>query len=148
MSAAPPLADIHGVVCVKHPSTDKILSSQKDRQWYLGMKAHIGVGAHSGLVHTVRGTSGYVAGVTEGNSLLHAEEAEVFGGAGHQGADTGPYQPCVSTTGKPSRICELDAPTSCLERWGGWGDDGELPSSVCTVTNRSPPPKRQPSPVW
>jgi hypothetical protein len=46
------------------------------------MKAHIGVDADSGLVHTVRGTSGNVADVTEGNSLLHGEETEVFGDAG------------------------------------------------------------------
>jgi IS5 family transposase len=65
-------------------------SSQKGRQWYFGMKAHTGVDAHSGLVHTVRGTSGHVADVTEGNSLLHGEEAEVFGDAGYQGADKRP----------------------------------------------------------
>ena len=62
-------------------------SSQKGNQWYFGMKAHIGVDADSGLVHTVRGTSGNVADVTEGNSLLHGEETDVFGDAGYQGAD-------------------------------------------------------------
>ena len=62
-------------------------SSKKGKQWYFGMKAHIGVDAESGLVHTVRGTSGNVADVTEGNSLLHGEEVEVFGDAGYQGAD-------------------------------------------------------------
>ena len=49
------------------------------------MKAHIGVDADSWLVHTVRGTSSNVADVTEGNSLLHGEETEVFGDAGYQG---------------------------------------------------------------
>ena len=62
-------------------------SSQKGKQWHFGMKAHIGVDADSGLVHTVRGTSGNVADVTEGNSLLHGQETEVFGDAGDQGAD-------------------------------------------------------------
>ena len=33
-------------------------SSQKGNQWNFGMKAHIGVDADSGLVHTVRCTSG------------------------------------------------------------------------------------------
>lgn len=28
--------------------------SKKDDQWFFGMKAHIGVHADSGLVHTVR----------------------------------------------------------------------------------------------
>ena len=32
--------------------------SKKGQQWYFGMKAHIGVDAESGLVHTVQGTAG------------------------------------------------------------------------------------------
>lgn len=49
--------------------------SKKGNQWYLyfGMKAHIGVDAELGLVHTVRGTAGNVSDVVEGNSLLHGE---------------------------------------------------------------------------
>jgi hypothetical protein len=31
------------------------------------MKAHIGADAESGLVHTVRGTSGHVSDIAEGN---------------------------------------------------------------------------------
>ena len=65
-------------------------SSKKGNQWYFGMKAHIGVDADSGLVHSVRGTAGHVADVTEGSSLLHGEEAVVFADAGYQGADKRP----------------------------------------------------------
>ena len=65
-------------------------SSQKGNEWHFGMKAHIGVDADSGLVHTVRATSGNVADVTEGNSLLHRQETDVFGDAGYQGADKRP----------------------------------------------------------
>jgi IS5 family transposase len=46
----------------------EILSSKRGNQWYLGMKAHIGVDAESGLVHTVRGTSGHVSDIAEANS--------------------------------------------------------------------------------
>lgn len=60
-------------------------SSKKGNQWHFGMKAHIGVDAESGLVHTVRGTSGNVGDVTEGNALLHGQEAVAFGDAGYQG---------------------------------------------------------------
>ena len=60
-------------------------SSKKGNQWYFGMKAHIGVDADSGLVHTVRGTSGHVGDITEGNSLLHGQESDAFGDAGYQG---------------------------------------------------------------
>ena len=59
--------------------------SQKGRQWYFGMKAHIGVDAESGLVHTVRGTTGSVNDVVEANALLHGEETEAWGDAGYQG---------------------------------------------------------------
>ena len=62
-------------------------SSKKGNQWHFGMKAHIGVDASSGLVHTVRGTAGHAADVTEGNALLHGQEAVVFADAGYQGAD-------------------------------------------------------------
>ena len=44
-------------------------SSKKGNQWYFGMKAHIGVDAESGLVHTVRATSGHVSDIAEANSL-------------------------------------------------------------------------------
>ncbi len=64
--------------------------SKKGNQWYFGMKAHIGVDADSGLVHTVRGTSGNVNDVVEGNSLLHGQETEAWADAGYQGAHKRP----------------------------------------------------------
>lgn len=60
--------------------------SKKGNQWYFGMKAHIGVDADSGLVHTVRGTSGSVNDLVEANSLLHGEETQAWADAGYQGA--------------------------------------------------------------
>ena len=60
--------------------------SKKGNQWYFGMKCHIGVDADSGLVHTVRGTSGNVNDVVEANSLLHRDESVVFADSGYQGA--------------------------------------------------------------
>ena len=64
--------------------------SKKGNQWYFGMKAHIGVGAESGLVHAVRGTSGNVCDVFQANSLLHGQESEAFGDAAYQGAHERP----------------------------------------------------------
>lgn len=46
--------------------------------------------AESGLVHTVRGTSGNVSDVLEANSLLHGEETDAFGDAGYQGVHKRP----------------------------------------------------------
>ena len=54
------------------------------------MKAHIGVDAESGLVHSVRGTSGHVSDIAEGNNLLHGQETLGFGDAGYQGLDKRP----------------------------------------------------------
>ena len=62
-------------------------SSKKGNQWYFGMKAHLGVDAESGLVHTVRGTSGHISDIAEGSSLLHGQETLGFGDAGYQGID-------------------------------------------------------------
>ena len=65
-------------------------SSKKGNQWYFGMKAHVGVDAESGLVHTVRGTSGHVSDIGEGNALLHGQETVAFGDAGYQGIEKRP----------------------------------------------------------
>lgn len=65
-------------------------SSKKGQQMYFGMKAHIGADAESGLVHTVRGTSGNVHDVTQGNCLLHGQETHAFGDAGYQGIQKRP----------------------------------------------------------
>ncbi|MBU6502232.1 MAG: IS5 family transposase [Burkholderiales bacterium] len=60
--------------------------TRKGNQWHVGMKAHIGVDAESGLVHTVIGTAANVNDVTQGHGLLHGEETDVFADAGYQGA--------------------------------------------------------------
>ena len=60
--------------------------SKKGNQWFFGMKAHIGVDAESGLVHSVLGTSGNVSEVVMANSLLHGEEDVVFADSGYRGA--------------------------------------------------------------
>ena len=60
---------------------------KKGNQWHFGMKAHIGVDAESGLVHTVVGTAANVNDVTQAHALLHGEESDVFGDAGYQGIE-------------------------------------------------------------
>jgi IS5 family transposase len=64
--------------------------AKKGNQWYFGMKAHIGVDAHSGLVHSVVGTAASVNDVTQAGSLLHGEEEAAFGDAGYQGVHKRP----------------------------------------------------------
>ncbi|MBN9463517.1 MAG: IS5 family transposase [Burkholderiales bacterium] len=61
--------------------------TKKGNQWHFGMKAHIGVDADSGLVHTVIGTPANMNDVTQAGALLHGEETAAFGDAGYQGAE-------------------------------------------------------------
>ena len=70
--------------------------TKKGNQWHFGMKAHIGVDADSGLVHTVRGTAANVSDVVEANSLLHGQEIDGYGDAGYQGADKRPDMPAAT----------------------------------------------------
>jgi len=65
-------------------------SSQKGNQWYFGMKAHIGVDVDSGLVHTVRCTSGNEHDITQAHRLLHGHEKTVWADAGYQGVEKRP----------------------------------------------------------
>ena len=58
---------------------------KKGNQWHFGMKAHVGVDADSGLVHTVVGTAANVNDVTKASALVHGEETDVFADAGYQG---------------------------------------------------------------
>ncbi len=64
--------------------------TKKGNQWHFGMKAHIGVDAESGLVHTVIGTAANVNDVTQAGALLHGEEEVAFGDAGYQGVHKRP----------------------------------------------------------
>lgn len=59
--------------------------TKKGNQWYFGMKAHIGVDADSGLVHSVIGTAANVNDVTQAAGLLHGHEEVAFGDAGYRG---------------------------------------------------------------
>jgi IS5 family transposase len=60
--------------------------TKKGNQWHFGMKAHIGVDVHTGVVHTVTTTAANAADVTEVANLLHGEETTVYGDAGYTGA--------------------------------------------------------------
>ena len=66
---------------------DEMHSTKKGQQYYFGMKAHIGVDADSGLVHTVTGTAANVHDVTQAHELLHGEEHVVFGDSGYRGVE-------------------------------------------------------------
>jgi len=59
--------------------------TQKGKQWHFGMKAHIGVDADSGLVHTVTTTAANAHAVTQAAELLHGQESDVFADSVYRG---------------------------------------------------------------
>jgi transposase, IS5 family len=61
--------------------------TKKGNQWHFGMKAHIGVDADSGLVHTVTTTPANEADVEVVDELLHGKEEVVHADSGYTGAD-------------------------------------------------------------
>jgi transposase, IS5 family len=83
---------------------------KKGNQWYFGMKAHIGVDAESGLVHTVIGTAAHVHDINLAQALLHGQESNVYADAGYQGIE----KRCASASArwhvamKPGRRRQLD----------------------------------------
>ena len=58
-------------------------SSKKGNQWYFGMKAHVGVDAISGLVHTAGVTSGNVHDAKLMDRLIRDDDTEVYGDKGY-----------------------------------------------------------------
>jgi IS5 family transposase len=64
--------------------------TKKGNQWHFGMKAHIGVDAHSGLVHSVSGTAANVADIAQTHALLHGQEKQAHADAGYLGVEKRP----------------------------------------------------------
>ena len=64
--------------------------TRKGNQWYFGMKAHIGVDAGTGYVHTVTATAANVHDLDEAVNLVRAGDEVVYADAGYQGAANRP----------------------------------------------------------
>jgi len=62
--------------------------TKKGNQWHFGMKAHIGVDADSGLVHTMTTTAANEADVEHVSDLLHGKEDAVWADSGYRGAQS------------------------------------------------------------
>ena len=59
--------------------------TRKGKQWYFGLKAHIGVDSKEGTVHSVATSAANVSDVHMLPDLLHGEERKVWGDGGYQG---------------------------------------------------------------
>lgn len=61
--------------------------TKKGNEWFFGMKAHIGVDAQSGLVHSMTCTAANEHDLNQAEHLLHGDEAYVFADAGYVGIE-------------------------------------------------------------
>jgi transposase, IS5 family len=64
----------------------EMTSSKKGNQWFFGMKAHIGVDAESGLVHTAGVTTGSVHDAKVMHNLIREGDTAVYGDKGYVSA--------------------------------------------------------------
>jgi len=79
---------------IKAPSSTKNESGKRDpemrqtkkgSEWHFGMKAHIGVDAGSGYVHTVTATAANVHDICEAHLLIREDDEVVYGDSGYTG---------------------------------------------------------------
>jgi transposase, IS5 family len=59
--------------------------TKKGKQWYFGMKAHVGVDSKTKLIHSAVATAANVADPTVLPELLHGEETKVWGDQAYRG---------------------------------------------------------------
>jgi len=57
----------------------------KGKQWYFGMKAHVGVDSNSKMIHSIVVTPANTADSTVVDQLLHGNETRVYGDQAYQG---------------------------------------------------------------
>jgi IS5 family transposase len=82
--------------------------TKKGNEWHFGMKAHIGVDADSGLVHTVTTTPANEADVEQVADLLHGKEEQVWADSGYRGAQTRVERDLTwNIAARPSDIAKL-----------------------------------------
>jgi IS5 family transposase len=62
-------------------------STQKGNQWYFGMKAHIGVDAGTGMVHSLEVTAANVHDLDAASKLIRPDDEVVNGDAGYAGIE-------------------------------------------------------------
>src|SRR5437879_5061269 len=53
--------------------------TRKGKQWYFGMKAHVGVDSKTKIIHTAVATAANVSDAAMLPDLLHGEETRVWG---------------------------------------------------------------------
>lgn len=85
-------------------------STKKNKQYYFGMKCHIGADAFSGLVHTLKTTAANVADVAVAAELLRDDDRFMYGDNGYQGVAKRPE------IKKDGRLSKIDFRVNCRRR--------------------------------
>lgn len=68
-----------------HERDPEMHQGKKGNNWHFGLKAHIGVDAGSGLVHTVRVTPANVSDISQAHVLVRADDGFCYGDSGYVG---------------------------------------------------------------
>jgi len=96
---------------IKAPSSTKNASGKRDpemhqtkkgNEWHFGMKAHIGVDAGTGYVHSLTGTPANVHDITETSKLLREDDDVFYGDAGYLGIEK---REEIKNDANKSKIC-------------------------------------------
>jgi IS5 family transposase len=70
----------------REPSRDpEMHPTRKGKQWYFGMKAHVGVDSKTKIIHTAVVTAANVSDAAILPELLHGDETRVWGDGAYQG---------------------------------------------------------------
>jgi IS5 family transposase len=69
----------------EHSRDPEMHQSKKGKQWYFGMKVHIGADSQTGLVHSASVSAGNVHDSQELPNLLHGQERRLYGDSAYRG---------------------------------------------------------------
>jgi transposase, IS5 family len=107
------------------PSSTKNASGQRDpdmhqtrkgRQWYFGMKAHIGVDSKTKVIHAVVATAANVHDSTILPDLLHGDETRVWGDQAYQGQGDVIHEHAPNAKDFTNRRCRRRGVTDPVEK--------------------------------
>ena len=79
---------VHAPSSTKNQSGERdpaMHQTKKGKQWYFGMKAHVGVDSKTKIIHTAVATAANVADSAVLPDLLHGEETRVWGDQAYRG---------------------------------------------------------------
>jgi IS5 family transposase len=61
--------------------------TKKGNKWHFGMKAHTGVDAGTGYIHSVAATAANKHDITEAHKLIRDDDEAIYGDAGYTGLE-------------------------------------------------------------